>query len=100
MARIARADAEAIALNYLNRDFHHPRDSLVILPDPAIEKPYGWIFFYQSHAFLETGDFTFQLLGNGPVVVRDDGTTRTLGSARPPEEKIAAYEADHGLAER
>jgi hypothetical protein len=100
MARITRSEAESLALISLNRDFHHPPDSLVILSDATIEKPYGWVFFYQSRAFLETGDFTFQLVGNGPVVVRDDGTVRTLGSARPPEEEIAAYEAGAGPAER
>jgi hypothetical protein len=96
MARMTRAEAESIALRSINQHYYHPRDSLAVLPKPVIEKPYGWIFFYQSRAFLETGDFTFQLMGNGPVVVRDDGTVHTLGTARSPEEEIAAYEAGQG----
>lgn len=94
---MVRDEAAAFAERYLNRDVADPRDELVALPDSAVWKPYGWVFFYQTRTFLETGDQDYLLAGNGPVVVKHDGTVHTLGSARPPEEEIADFEAHHDL---
>jgi hypothetical protein len=41
----------------------------VVVDESTIEKPFGWIFFYQSKKFLETGIFMHRLAGNGPVFV-------------------------------
>ena len=40
----------------------------------------GWAFFYQSKAFLATGDVCAMLVGHGPVIVRDDGHVIEGGS--------------------
>lgn len=40
----------------------------------------GWAFYYQSRAYLETGNSDDRLIGHGPVVVRDDGTVIEGGS--------------------
>ena len=35
----------------------------------------GWVFYYQSARFLETGEFGFKLVGNAPFFVsRLDGS--------------------------
>ncbi|MCC6898122.1 MAG: hypothetical protein IT377_04065 [Polyangiaceae bacterium] len=63
-----------------------------------IEKPYGWVCFYQSVRYLETGEESAQLVGNGPVVLmRDTLQIHHLGSARRPDEELAQFELRHGL---
>ncbi len=33
------------------------------------EKPYGWIFSYDSQRFIDTGNHEYCLIGNGPLLV-------------------------------
>ncbi len=63
----------------------------------TIAKPYGWILFYNSRRYLETGDILHAFGGNGPVVVLHDGAVHMLGTGHAPETTIAAFEAENGL---
>ena len=46
------------------------------------EHEFGWVYFYSSREFAETGDFQYSLVGNGPLVFnRKDGTLYAIGSA-------------------
>lgn len=50
----------------------------------------AWSVGYQSRAFLETGDISRSLVGNGPVVVPKSGANPWLAwSGRPVEDQIA-----------
>ena len=40
----------------------------VLLEDQTRDEPFGWVFFYQAAAFLESGDFRDQLVGNAPYL--------------------------------
>ena len=72
-----------------------PDEPLVIVYSHTIEKPYGWIFFYNSKKFVETGIFSYTLAGNGPVIVNKyDGAVHFFGSGRPIEDWIAEYERE------
>lgn len=72
-------------------------DSAVILDDLTIEKPFGWVFFYNSRCYLQTGDCDFALFGNAPFIVnRYDGIVTATGTAHPVEHYISEYEARHG----
>jgi hypothetical protein len=65
----------------------------VVVDSHTIEKPYGWVFFYNSKQFVKTGIFSHTLAGNGPVIVNKfDGTVNIFGSSRPLEHWIAEYE--------
>ena len=91
---IDQESARSTALNYLKSHAHAYTGEIVILDEETIEKPYGWIFFYQSRAFIETGDFSHFLVGNGPIVIeRTDGSIHTLPSHKHPDEVIADYKA-------
>jgi hypothetical protein len=69
-------------------------DGIQIIGDETIKKPYGWIFFYQSSAFLESGDHRHALAGNAPIIIdRIDGEVRVTGTAKPLSEYLAKYEA-------
>lgn len=86
--------AEKQVTELLNADYHADDDSLVILSERTIEKDYGWIFFYQSRKYLETGEFSYTLAGNGPVVFeRESGAVHHLGTYKDPDELIREFEA-------
>ncbi len=68
-------------------------DPFVVVDTDTIERPFGWVFFYNSKKFLETGEFTFRLAGNGPVIVdKHGGTVEFFGVSRPPLEIVEEYE--------
>ena len=65
----------------------------VVVNESTIEKPFGWVFFYQSKKFLETGIFMHRLAGNGPVFVNKmTGEIDFFGSLPPFEVILADYE--------
>lgn len=74
-------------------DAQETGDSLVILHERTLEKPWGWVFFYTSKQFHETGDFRFALAGNAPYIVeRETGRLIETGTALPLDEYIVNYE--------
>jgi len=55
---------------------------------------YGWLFFYNSSAYLKTGEFGSQLAGNAPFIVDGlDGSLHVLGTALPTEVYLKEYES-------
>lgn len=95
-----RATATTLVTQHINADYHVPGDELVVLDEETLEKDYGWVFFYTSRQYLETGDFQYMLGGNGPLIVdRFDGSLTELGTALPTEDYIAQYEADKSAIE-
>jgi len=64
----------------------------------VLEKPYGWVCFYQSARYMETGEESAQLAGNGPVVLmRETLQIHYLGSANHPDDELADFERRLGL---
>lgn len=60
-------------------------------------KRYGWVLFYNSRRFVETGNELEGFGGNGPVVVLHDGAIHFLGSEREGDVAIATFEREQGL---
>jgi hypothetical protein len=70
-----------------------PENPFVVVDKHTIEKPFGWVFFYNSKKFLETGLFRDGLVGNGPIIInRDTGSIEFLSSGVLPSHSIAKYE--------
>ncbi|MGW8390578.1 YrhB domain-containing protein [Pseudoduganella sp. HUAS MS19] len=68
-------------------------DAWVLIPESTVERNFGWVFFYNSRKFLETGDLQFAQAGNAPLLVkRDSGEIVVLGTAYPVEHYITEYE--------
>jgi Immunity protein 35 len=68
-------------------------DELVVVDSATIERPWGWVFFFTSRRWLESGELRYALAGNSPVLVeRASGKLISLGTARSAESYIAAYE--------
>jgi len=86
--------AKKIAEDYVNKDYHLEGDRLIIVDEETIEKEYGWIFFYDSLRYLESGDDSYLIAGNAPLIVeKDDGSVHVLATVPPLEQWIAQYEA-------
>ncbi len=70
-------------------------DDHIILEEHGIEKDYGWVFFYQSKRFVETGDMNFALVGNCPILVeKETGRVVELPTHTSVEEGLRKYEKE------
>lgn len=67
----------------------HP---LALLEDRALVLPYGWVFFYQSRRFLETGDPIEAVAGNAPLLVTRAGELYETGTAHRLETYLREFE--------
>lgn len=68
-------------------------DPFIVAEESTIEKPFGWVFFYNSKKFLDTRISQYRLAGNGPVIVnKTSGTVEFHESDKPPEDLINEYE--------
>jgi hypothetical protein len=65
-----------------------------IQPEFTITRPHGWVFFYQTNAYLNHGRFEDMAGGNAPIIVdRMSGEIKVTGTAKPIEEYLDEYEA-------
>ena len=88
-------EAKAKVEKLINKPDPHWADkpTLVVLDNQTIEKEWGWVFFYQSLEFIESGDFKDMLAGNAPYIVnRNTGEFVVTGTALPIEDYISKYE--------
>jgi hypothetical protein len=94
---MTREDAARIAQEFLDqiyrRDSGHP--AVVVAESAAVERPYGWLFVYDTAEALRTGEPG--LVGNGPLLVRrEDGKIIEFSSFYTSESALQAYEEDPG----
>jgi Immunity protein 35 len=76
------------------RQMSTPDNPFVVADEGTIEKPYGWVFFYNSKKYLETREISYALAGNGPVIVnKHDATVEFFGTFKSTLEFIAEYES-------
>lgn len=93
--KIEALELVSLQLQHMSTD----DDPFVLIEKSTIERPFGWVFFYNSEKFVNTGISEYRLAGNGPVIVnKDTGLVRFYGSGKPPEEIIKDYEKE--LADR
>lgn len=53
----------------------------------------GWFFCFQSREYIETGDSSALLAGNGPFIIdKDSGELHVFGTAHPLEKYLQQYE--------
>ena len=89
-----REDARALVEQYLAEQDLTVDVDVVLLDDATIERPWGWVFFYESRQFVESGDSDEFLLGNVPLIVeRGSGRLILTGSAESIEFYVENYEA-------
>lgn len=71
----------------------NPGMPLALIDEATIAFSSGWVFFFQSRLFVETGDEEYMLAGNAPILVdARDGAVHTTGTAYSPDIYIRNYE--------
>lgn len=56
------------------------------------EELFGWVFFYESKEYMNTGNLSSMLAGNAPFIIDNQaGEIYTLGTAHPAEFYIQEY---------
>lgn len=82
---------EALAIARRTVAAARPSAGFVVIEKATVEKPFGWVFFYEPKAAAT--DPKAVVPGAGPLVVhRHDGSTTYLSSSVPPDVAIAEYE--------
>ena len=95
-----RDAAIEIACRYINDRFADA-GRLVVVSESIIEKEYGWVMFYNTEAYLNTGDVRHALSGNGPLIVEKmSGAVVPLGAAEGVDAAIERYEAEASRSRR
>ena len=94
---IDHEEARKLVIGFINanrrRTEEEADDETVVMDDLTIEKEYGWVFFYNSRRYLETGDMNYALGGNAPIIVeKEDGSLYPTGTAEETEYYIKRYE--------
>lgn len=65
---------------------------LTVLFEKTRRLPFGWLFFYNTQKFAETGDPLDGVAGNGPILVdQERGEVVTLGTHAPVEQLLEEY---------
>lgn len=87
----ARAIAQAF-VESLDTWFSDPADAPAVQWEATTELNFGWVFYWNSRRFLETGDGRHALHGNTPFLVdRRDGSVYPVGTGMPLHQSIRTF---------
>ena len=90
---MTKEQAFQVAKEYVDSESAQAGLELAILEDRTLDKPFGWVFFYDTVEFIRTGDDMARAVGNAPLIVdRESGEVHSTGTARPVEYYISLYE--------
>jgi Immunity protein 35 len=78
--KIVFENAKSIAIEALNSSVYKVGVPIELIEADTIEIDGGWIFFWNSSEYLQTGNFSSALVGNGPIFVGTDKTVYFLPS--------------------
>lgn len=82
-----------VARAYIAAQSEVSGEEFVVVNDRTLERPYGWIFFYETRAYVDTGDELARAVGNAPLLVeKETGKVHVAGSERPIEEYLGVFE--------
>lgn len=70
----------------------NPNVKLKIISESTEEYDFGWVFYYNSEKYLESGDFREALGGNAPLIVnKESGELIVTGTAHETAYYINNY---------
>lgn len=93
MIMLNEEGANKVALEHLATLEKEIGEPLGLANSETLEKAFGWVFFYNSKDYIETGNFRSMLAGNAPFIVdRNSGEVHVTGTAKSVEDYITDYE--------
>jgi len=70
-----------------------PNGGWIIIDSMTIERPYGWMFFRATRAYLETKNHFAMPPGNSAILcLKDSGKLFFVGTAAPSAEYLEEFE--------
>jgi Immunity protein 35 len=91
---ISRSYAEHLANEYVVNLSRLSGVELKLMEAETLERGFGWVFYYNSKAYMLTGDPRHIIAGNAPFIVdKHDGSIHETGTAEPVEYYLERYEA-------
>jgi hypothetical protein len=103
-AMLTRQQADEVAAAWLDRheiaaiDFESPlprhdeRNVQKLVVVRVDEHDFGWVYFYDGSAHIETGNVSDAVVGNAPLIVdRTDGKLYITGTAHPIEHYLREF---------
>ena len=70
-----------------------------LLEEETMHLDFGWVFFYQSREYLRSGNLSYALAGNAPIIIdRQTGQINETGTAYSVDYYIEKYKAKSGLS--
>lgn len=96
---MTQADARQIAADYIGEGLLSEWGVTPVIVDGlTLQIDIGWVFFYESAEYLETGEFSQRLAGNAPVVVSGfGGHLYVTGTAQPVEKYLPQIREEERL---
>ena len=88
MTIISTRDAILLAQGKIAELAAEAKDAFQMLPDATEEISEGWVFFYNTRDFIQTGESLSALAGNGPILITRAGAVIQLGTASPWAEYV------------
>jgi hypothetical protein len=93
---ITKQQAEQLVYEHINAPSPQWPDMPEMIVVHTDERELGWVVYWTSRPYHETGEIQHAIAGNAPYLVcRQDGTLFETGTAPPIEERILA--AEHRL---
>lgn len=93
MQNITLNDAQTLAEEYISK--LDVDEELVVLDDETLTEDFGWVFFYNTKKFQETGDFRDMVGGNAPIIIdKESGRLTETGTAYEVSHYIEEYKAN------
>jgi hypothetical protein len=92
---IDAVEAREVARKYIEAIEPSVGAELMLFDESTIERAVGWMFFYQTREFVETGIWSSALVGNAPLIVnRGSAELVVTGTAKSPVYYFDKYEAE------
>lgn len=88
---ISSKEARALAIEEINRIQTSTGIDLTLVDADTVEFDGGWVFYWDSTAYLQTGDFGMAIGGNAPFVIFKDGAMRQAPTAYAKPEAILKW---------
>jgi hypothetical protein len=83
---INQEEARQKVEEFLRHRYSNRAYELVVIDSLTREEDFGWLFFFNTREFMETGDMSAALGGNAPLFVeRETGELHVTGTAHPVE---------------
>jgi hypothetical protein len=90
---LTKEQAQRIAMAFIADVAQESSRQYVLLEDKIIEKPYAWVFPFDTREYAETGNIRAMVLGTGPIVVNRQTGSALMAPAMPIQQYLAHYEA-------